>query len=88
MSERSCAKKFWEMAVSANWTIQDVQVEIRREPGVIPVGRDFRFADGSCLKLWDVEGPPRYAPDEEWVERKAPRQATAVEIAQQKAAGG
>lgn len=88
MSERTSARRFWEKAIAANWSIEDVQTQVLREAGVTPAGPDFRFEDGSRLKLMSLENPPRYAPDDEWVGRREARRATAVEIAQQKAAGG
>jgi hypothetical protein len=88
MSERTLAIHFWEMALSANWSTHQLRLELQREPGVTPVGEDFRFPDGSRFKFIDDGEPARYAPDEECYLRREQHRATAIEIAQQKAAGG
>ncbi len=88
MSERTLAIHFWEMAIAANWSTQQLLLELQREPGVIPLANGFRFPDGSRFKPVQIEQQVRYVPDEECFTRREQHRASAIEIAQQKAAGG
>ena len=76
------------MAVSANWSTNKLRDELKHETGVTANGLDYRFADGSRLKWISEESPCRFIPDDERFTRREQHRATAIEIAQQRAAGG